>query len=89
MHDRQNQNLVLLNCIENTIGKLSRHTSPNIFINRSIAGWGFPDPIDCILDRVYECLGNLNPLLCVVLNCFGVLTQRFRINTYLMAQSAV
>ena len=64
MHDRHDQNVVLLNCIENTIRKLTCHTPPNIFINRSIAGWGFSDPIDCLLDRVYERLSNLNSLLC-------------------------
>lgn len=76
MHNRQNQNVVLLNCVENTIGKLTRHTTPNIFINCSVASWGFPDSVDCIFNSIYKRLSNLSPLLRVVLNCFSVFIQR-------------
>lgn len=74
MHNSHNQNVVFLNGVEHTIGKLPRHTSSNIFINGRVTGWRLPNLIDCIFNRVDEGLSNLNSLFRVLFNGFSVLS---------------
>ncbi len=77
MHNRQNENIVLFNCIEDSVRKLPRHTSPNVIINWSVTIRGLPDSINRILDHVDECLCNLYFLFCVVSNCLRVFRESF------------
>ena len=79
VHHCQNQNVVLLNCIENSIGKFARHTPPNILIYHNITSRRFFNPVDCILNSINECLCHLNPLFCIVLNRFSIFCQSFRV----------
>jgi hypothetical protein len=69
--------VLLFNCIENSIRKLSRHAPPNVITNWRITIRRFSDSINCILDRIDECLCHLNSLLCIVFDCLRVLNKSF------------
>ena len=79
MHDCQNQNVVLFNCIKNTIGKLTGQTSPHVLINYTPTIWSFSNSINRILNSINECLRYLSTLLCVLLNSFGIFRKCFRV----------
>ena len=78
MHNCQDEDVVLLDCVENAVGKSARHASAQVILNSPMASRRLSNPTNRILDRINKSLCNLNPLPCIVLNCLSIFGERFR-----------
>jgi hypothetical protein len=68
VHDRNYQNKVRFNCVENAVWKNVRNVTANILVDYAPAGWRFQN----VMDRSFDCFDESNLKVWIV---FGVISR--------------